>query len=243
MPPFFFAFLMILPAIFFHPEKSDGPCVKSFKETWKFFHQAYEGDDENSGPHYLKYRINTTMKPGSKYRSSKITAEMIVKGNLMRFESDRMKLYRDTLKRISVIPGKKLIHISDAYSQKQVKMKRHQLHKTYQTLIRDNPVKSCRNASGPNQKRITFAINEAPRQYAKVEELKAYFTPSTKSLDKMIMYFSKESKVKTMKISYKKVDHEYDGPFQLGSMNNFVFDQSGDLLPKYKSYQVIDARK
>ena len=115
-----------------------------------------------------------------------------------------------------------------------------------ETLFEVAQVQQCEDVEmggGSPGKKIVLVLDAEGRKRFPMYRLTFWIAPEADTLHKVLLEYPVPRKIDCIEITFNAIDYNYKTNALVTSILSLIFDQNGDLLPKYKAFKVIDRRK
>ena len=192
--------------------------------------------------YFLEMTTDTFYKPEAETQDTHVEIKMTIAGAKMEYESNVMSYYMDEKNTFVIMHPQKVVVLSDGGVKNRTN-KYANIVAVEDTLLKHSTITSCVNVNsdGKTLKQIFLTTDKIFRTATSIAKVEYLYDLGEERVVKSTMRYAEKSPKKEDVILYKKVDYDYNiSPFKNASEK--VLTTNGSLLPKFKTYQLIDNR-
>jgi hypothetical protein len=187
---------------------------------------------------YMNYSVKTTDWEGQ-IVSSEVK---VYKGkDNTHFFSDQATIYQDKKDVYMVLPAQKLVIVNSTKKELYDQRLSDDFYELKKELLDSCEVLKCDSSSQtPGLKILELKSKGNLGPEVKVNRMIYEYNVVTKKIERASLFFNDDYKIKQIVVTYK--DTNKHSKYVFGNTRKQVLDNSGQLLSKYKGYQLIDNR-
>lgn len=216
-------------------------CLNSVQNVYKVW--THEIENSKAG-FYLKYNYEVQVKNSEGMDKNTAIMELMSDENNSIFQTKNLNVFQDQKYTVSIMDDKKIIvvnaYVGDAY--KQQKIGQFQLLKD--SMFQMLETQECKQVTfkGKLYKKVLLKANSKANKVYKIKTIEFLLDEELNRVKRVAINYVDNHKISVMKMEIlnQKLDYHLTS-IKKKALEN-VFSSNGELLTKYKEYQLIDNR-
>ncbi len=216
-------------------------CLRPVRDIYRRLSEYPTGERA----YHLAYRVRTIMADSSRWKNSTSRIDLLMNGESVRYISPEMEIYRDSFHTVAVVPEHRMVQVSAVGTAAGTEEMWGRITPLNDSLFARLHVEACdeiRDGEGRLLKRISASADSATMAIAGVEKLDFTLDSSGTSLRTVTVHYPRPNRVAALEVTFERVDLDAPGAALALSPLSVLFDDRGELLPKYGGYRISDLR-
>lgn len=226
---------VLLCATHFFAQKSD-PCIQEVLEYENRSGNLNDTALENKNV-FLSYTVKVTDWDDESTISNVKVYKM---GTEMRFFSEQVNMYSNEKEVLVEIPEQKIIAINNALPNTTDKKKLDNFQELRREFLDSCELVSCESV-GKNLRVLILRVSKRQlSEGVKIVEMRYEYDTELKKVLQVKTTYQPDYKLKSMLMIYR--DFNTESTYKFSAFKNQFLDRKGQLISKYKEYELVDSR-
>jgi len=219
------------------------PCLKEVRAVFDRMNET----TASGKVFHLNYGIKAVLNEKDKQEKNIISAssiEMLTSNKYSWILSEQMKVYKDNINTITVLPQRKLIYLSDAVMGAKDENMYTKLKQLQDTIFKNSEKVECVNVTGQlYNKTVTLFLNSKISQALEMKKVTYYINSTENTLQRVFVEYIPNKQYKTLDYVFTDADFDYTKVNIAVPVEQLLYSGKGLLKQEYKGYEVIENRK
>lgn len=211
------------------------PCADMLRAALTKFSAPPGGDSVCS----IECTVTTSMRDSSAKRRSTSKFAMTLNKKTMKFISDEMEVFQDSIIALTIIPKSKVVYEGEPNPRIFEARKLQSMAFVRDSLLSSGSITECRE-SGSGTKLVTFVLDEKGARRFGIARIEYWIDGRQATLKRMRVTYTPVYEAASVDYLFSRMEYEKGIG---GNARGNVFAENGRLLPKYSGYRIIDNRK
>lgn len=193
----------------------------------------------------ITYKVRTVTRLKGKSIETVADVELVANRNRMWMVTEEMEVHQDASTAVMIMPGKKTIYIKRSNLAQFRESRGKMLSMMQDSLLALSDVSECTDVADRSlgsDRRITFQLRSRAQRSLRIRSFTLFLDTKAQAIRKIVVVPDGTNGITALDVTLGDIDYDYRPQAFNAPLLSNVLDPQGNLLAKYRGYELVDLR-